>query len=121
MFKGPPRQLKSSNQSIMLGYGAKMSEFKEYFYNMIHSFQISIKHMKKTYSNHFMPGLFNLNGSYCEFANETSVSSKFWWNTIKTLNAEFYDEVKKNVKYCPVMVGTTQSSTWTRDPLICQN
>jgi hypothetical protein len=52
-----------------------------------------------------MPGLFDFHANYCEVANETSVPAAFGLKTLKTIFPTIYAEYKKNIKYCPLMVG----------------
>jgi hypothetical protein len=51
-----------------------------------------------------MPGLFDLTGNYCDFANGTSLAAKFVVNTVNVLAPEIYEDFKKRGKNCPLMV-----------------
>jgi hypothetical protein len=81
-------------QSILISMEVA-KPLKNLFFRVIHT--------KKTYTNHYMPGLFDLRTNYCQLANETIPTTKFALDTLKTLAPGVYDQYRKNIKYCPLM------------------
>jgi hypothetical protein len=67
-------------------------------------FQVRVINNKKTSSNRYMPGLYDIVGNYCEIFNESSQSMKFILNTVRTLNPAVYQQLRENTKPCPLMV-----------------
>jgi hypothetical protein len=59
---------------------------------------------KKTYTNHYMPGLFDVHFNYCDLANETGATAAFGANTLRTLFPKIYQQFRDHIKFCPVLV-----------------
>jgi hypothetical protein len=70
-------------------------------------------HYKKTYTNHFRPGLFDITMDYCDVTSEKSAAAKFSLNALKTLLPTVYQQYKENVKSCPLLVIENAFFLWT--------
>jgi hypothetical protein len=60
--------------------------------------------MKKTYTNHFMPGLFDLTRDYCEMSESNSTTSKFMKTLLSNIHPMVWAATEKLIRPCPYKV-----------------
>jgi hypothetical protein len=60
--------------------------------------------MKKTYTNHFMPGLFDVTRDLCEISNPNTDASKFMKTLWSNMHPPTWTAIEKLIRPCPYKV-----------------
>jgi Protein of unknown function (DUF1091) len=77
---------------------------------------VRLYNMKKTYTNHYMPGVADVTQNYCEMANQTTTAAVFFFNAIKRFSPTLHEMFQQNIHYCPLRAGLiTVNATYVSD------
>jgi hypothetical protein len=68
--------------------------------------------MKKTYTNHFMPGLFDVTRDFCEISEPNTVASKFVKTLLSNIHPQAWAAFEALLHPCPYKVRPNANDRW---------
>jgi hypothetical protein len=75
-----------------------------FWYNLS-LFQIRLVQFKKTYTNHFRPGFFDVTQDFCEILGKGVQSTAFFRSIFTNIFPGVFETMEKNFRPCPFKVG----------------
>jgi hypothetical protein len=75
------------------------------------SFQIRIAHFKKTYTNHFRPGYFDITQDFCEWSKTNSAVHTYLRTFFNNLYPSTFDQMDKVLHDCPYTVQYSEDTS----------